>query len=76
MKSKKITPEEVLQKRKALGERLKELRELHSLTMDELGELIDVGKSTISKIEAGKWNVGVDTLLILEEELNFKIHLL
>lgn len=37
-----------------IGERIKQLRNAHSMTQEELGKLIGVGKSTINKYELGK----------------------
>lgn len=75
MKSPNISDEYILQKRKEIGVKLKELRENKGLTMDQLGELIGTGKSTISKIEAGKWNFGIDTLTMFSVALDFNVEL-
>lgn len=75
MKSPNISEEYVLNKRKEIGQRLKLLRESMNLTMEELGERLGIGKATVSKIEAGKWNFGIDTLIIFSQALDFEIDL-
>ena len=37
-----------------LGDRIKQLRNAHNMTQEELGKIIGVGKSTINKYELGK----------------------
>lgn len=45
-----------------LGEQIKKLRLSKGLAQDQVAQRIWVHKSTISKIEAGKWNVSIDQL--------------
>lgn len=75
MKSTNISEEYILSKRLEIGTNLKELREAKGLTQDQLGELIGLAKSAISRIEAGKWNFGIDTLnafcIALEVDIKF-----
>jgi HTH-type transcriptional regulator/antitoxin HipB len=53
----------------------KRVRRDHNLTQDEIGELIGVKKSQISKIEKSGRNVTIGTLIRIQEALkaNFKI---
>jgi len=46
-----------------LGEMIKRVRKEQNLTQDELGALIGVKKSQISKIEKSGKNVTIDTLI-------------
>lgn len=62
MKASNISEDFLLAQRVAIGARLKALRESKGLTQDQLGELVGLAKSAISRIEAGKWNFGIDTL--------------
>lgn len=75
MKPTSISMDQVIQKRKDMGLKLKELREARGLTMDELGDKLGIGKATVSKIEAGKWNFGFDTLTMFCVELGVNIDL-
>lgn len=56
---------------------IKVAREKRNLTQSELGELIGVKKSQISKIESGLNNAKIDTIIkifkALKAELNFTI---
>jgi len=76
MKSANISEEYLIQKRVELGEKLREIREQKGLNQDQLAEIINIDRSTISKIEAGKWNFGINTLNIFAVALEFKIELL
>ena len=53
--------------------KLASLREARRLTQQELAELIGIKQSTVSSIEAGRWNVGIDTLIAFGNALEFKI---
>lgn len=60
-----------------LAEEIKALRIENQLTQDELGELIGVQRAQISKIENGKTNITIGTLLkvfdALKARINFSI---
>ncbi|GLR18241.1 helix-turn-helix domain-containing protein [Portibacter lacus] len=60
-----------------LAEEIKALRIANQLTQDELGELIGVQRAQISKIENGKTNITIGTLLkvfnALKAKINFSI---
>lgn len=64
---------DLLKKRKELGTRLKEIREKRKLKQDELAELMSVSRSTISKIEGGKFNCSYDYILKFSQALCFNI---
>lgn len=59
-----------------IGQQLRALRQERSLSTRQLAELTGIGQSHIVRIEAGKYNVGIDTLekliLALGAELNIK----
>ena len=63
--------------RAIIGSALRKMRDAKNLTQTEAAELIDVTKNTISKIESGKFNFGVDILMemsvIYGFTLNFEI---
>lgn len=45
-----------------VGEKIKKLRKQHGLTLVQLGELINLKKSTVSKYENGEINIPSDKL--------------
>jgi DNA-binding XRE family transcriptional regulator len=54
---------------------LRATREEKGLTQDELAERSGIAKATISKIESGKRNVTVDTLITLAGAMGKKIEI-
>jgi HTH-type transcriptional regulator / antitoxin HipB len=63
-----------------LGEMIKQTRKERHLTQSELGEMIGVQKSQISRIERNAKNVTIDTILrvfnALKAKVNFNVELL
>jgi DNA-binding XRE family transcriptional regulator len=63
-----------------LGEMIKQTRKERNLTQSELGEMIGVQKSQISRIERNAKNVTIDTILrvfrALKAKVNFNVELL
>ncbi len=66
-------------KMEILGELIRETRKKRNLTQSELGELIGVKKSTISKLERQAKNVTIDTLIrvfnALKTTIKFRIEI-
>jgi len=60
-----------LEARKMYGSWIKQIREEKGLTQFQLGEKMNLDRSTISKIEDGKWNFGIDTLTLFAQYLDF-----
>lgn len=58
-----------------VGETLKEMREKKGYSQDELAEAMNVNRSTISKIENGKFNLSVDYLSKFSWFLDFELKL-
>jgi len=56
-----------------LAEEIKALRISNNLTQDQLGELIGVQKAQISKLENGKSNITIGTLLKVMNALKAKV---
>jgi len=56
-----------------LAEEIKALRLANNLTQDQLGQLIGVQRSQISKLENGKSNVTIGTLLKVFSALKAKV---
>ncbi len=63
-----------------LGEMIKEARKERKLTQSQLGEMIGVQKSQISRIENNAKNVTIETILrvfrALKAKVNFNVELL
>lgn len=56
-----------------LAEEIKALRLANNLTQDQLGELIGVQRAQISKLENGKSNITIGTLLKVFNALKAKV---
>lgn len=56
-----------------IGKAIKETRKERHLTQEELGNLIGVQKSQISKLETNAGNVTIDTLLRVFKALKAKV---
>jgi len=61
--------------RTKVGGTLKEMREKKGYSQDELAEAMNVNRSTISKIENGKFNLSVDYLSKFSWFLDFELQL-
>jgi len=63
-----------------LGEMIKQTRQQRNLTQSQLGELIGVQKSQISRIERNAENVTIETILrvfsALKAKVNFNVEIL
>lgn len=63
-----------------LGEMIKQARQERNLTQSQLGELIGVQKSQISRIERNAKNVTIETILrvfrALKAKVNFNVELM
>lgn len=57
--------------RKIYGQWIREMREDKGLTQEQLADKMGVSRSTISKVEDGKWNFGVDTITLFGVHLDF-----
>lgn len=71
-----INPEYAFEVRKLYGSWLKQMREEKGYTQDELAEKMGMTRTTISKIEDGKWNYGIDTLTLFAVHLDFFLFML
>ena len=63
-----------------IGKMIKTARKERNLTQEQLGELIGVQKSQISKLESNTKNVTIETILkvfkALKAKVNFKVELM
>jgi DNA-binding XRE family transcriptional regulator len=58
-----------------IGQAIKKTRQERNLTQEELGKLIGVQKSQISRIESNASNVTIDTLMRVFNALQAKVRL-
>lgn len=58
---------------KLIGKMIRFHRKKSGLSLEQLGKLAEVGKTTVFDIEHGKLSVGVNLLLKLLDVLNIKI---
>lgn len=56
-----------------MGNRIKELRKIHHLTQDQLGEMCGAGKSAVSQWEKNMTQPTLSNILTLRERLGFSI---
>lgn len=61
----------VLDKRIEIGHSIREIREKRGLSQEQLAEKMTISRSTISKIESGKFNCSIDYLSKFSLTLNF-----
>ena len=61
------------QKRRALGEAIKERREAQGLSQDRLAKLVGSSKSHIWRIEKGHVGVGIDDLARIADALDTQV---
>lgn len=62
-------------KAEMIGHAIREMRRKRALTQDQLGELVGVGKSQISKIENGGSNLTIATMVRVMAALDGSISL-
>lgn len=59
--------------RSVIGEAIRHLREGRGLTQQQLAEKMKISRTTISKIESGKFNLSIDYLSKFAFFLDFEI---
>lgn len=55
------------------NERIREIREDHSLTQQKIADLLNIGQRTYADYESGKTRIPVDSLLILAKFYNVSL---
>ena len=74
MKSKSRLPIDSVQDyREKIGKSIRSFREDKGLSQDELAEIMEVHRSTISKVETGKFAITIDYLVKFAWYLDFEI---
>jgi transcriptional regulator with XRE-family HTH domain len=76
--SKKSTPtDQYIQKyRKSIGMSIRSFRDKKGYSQDELAEIMDIHRSTISKVETGRFSITIDYLVKFAWYLDFDISVL
>ena len=67
-----MNKEMVFDYRFKLGEKIRHIRELRGYSQEQLADMMDINRSTISKIENGKFSISVDYLVRLSFFLDFE----
>lgn len=57
------------EERRRMGERIRQLRIGQNMTQDQLAELTGLERPHITRIEAGRYSVGFDTLQAIAQAL-------
>ncbi|MBP8533124.1 helix-turn-helix transcriptional regulator [Streptomyces sp. MK37H] len=66
-------PAWVLQQRRRVGNRVRELREARDLSRERLGELAGLDRKTIYRIELAQYGTSVDHLALIARALGVEI---
>jgi transcriptional regulator with XRE-family HTH domain len=76
--NKKSRPSEqyIQENREVIGKQIRAFREKKGFSQDELAEIMEVNRSTISKVETGKFAITIDYLVKFAWYLDFNISVL
>lgn len=76
--NKKLRPTDqyIQDNRESIGIRLRVLREKRGFSQDELAGIMEVHRSTISKVETGKFAITIDYLVKFAWYLDFDLNLI
>lgn len=66
-------PDWVLQQRRRVGERVRELREARDLSQERLGELAGLDRKTIYRVELAQYGTSIDHLALIARALGVEI---
>lgn len=64
------------QERERIGQRIADLRKAKGMTQQGLADIVGMQRNHISRIEAGKYSVGFDTLQAIAEALGGTIDII
>lgn len=60
-------PEQVRERRRVIGRRIREAREAAGLTQEQLAERTDLVRNTIGNVENGHYSPRLDSLLMIAD---------
>lgn len=69
----KLTESYIHDYREKIGKSIRLLREKRGYSQDEVAEIMEVHRSTISKVETGKFSISIDYLVKFSWYLDFDI---
>ena len=72
-KQSRPTEQYIQENREAIGKEIRAFREKKGFSQDELSEIMEVNRSTISKVETGKFAITIDYLVKFAWYLDFNI---
>ena len=72
-KQSRPTEQYIQENREAIGKQIRAFREKKGFSQDELSEIMEVNRSTISKVETGKFAITIDYLVKFAWYLDFDI---
>ena len=72
-KQSRPTEQDIQENREAIGKEIRAFRENKGFSQDELSEIMEVNRSTISKVETGKFAITIDYLVKFAWYLDFDI---
>ena len=61
------------EQRQRIGQRIAELRTSQGMTQQDVADKTGLLRQHISRIEAGKYSVGFDTLQLIAEQFDMKV---
>ena len=70
------TEQFIQENREAIGKEIRAFREKKGFSQDDLSEIMEVTRSTISKVETGKFAITIDYLIKFAWYLDFNISVL
>jgi transcriptional regulator with XRE-family HTH domain len=76
IKKARPTEQYIQEHREVIGKKIRAFREKKGFSQDELAEIMDVHRSTISKVETGKFAITIDYLVKFAWYLDFNISVL
>lgn len=76
IKKSRPTEEYIQEHREAIGKQIRGFREKKGYSQDELAEIMEVHRSTISKVETGRFAITIDYLVRFAWYLDFDISVL
>lgn len=72
-KKSRLGDEYIQEQRESIGMSIRAFREKKGYSQDELAEIMEVHRSTISKVETGKFSITIDYLVKFAWYLDFDI---
>lgn len=70
-----LSEQYIQEHREMIGKQIRAFREKNGLSQDELAEIMGVHRSTISKVETGKFAISIDYIIKFGWYLDFDIEL-